>query len=221
MAAREPGIRASVVNGEEEGEQYGAGTGSGPDSAAGPPAGIPVTGPDGIPAPGTGARADGIPASPTAAPGEVVPVPHAKAPAAGIPPPGTEARTAGIPATSAEARAAVLAVLESCFGGPGNGRPQDVVVADVLLVTSELVTNAHRHGGGLTHFTAEVDGDALRLCVGDASPVRPVSPPAPAVPAEIPRIGGYGWQMVRRLAREVTVTTHSAGKTISAVLMLT
>jgi anti-sigma regulatory factor (Ser/Thr protein kinase) len=127
---------------------------------------------------------------------------------------------AALPTSSAEARAAVLALLESRFCRGGANWREDVVVADVLLVTSELVTNADRHGGGLTRFTAEIQGDVLHLCVGDANPAHPVSPPAPAVPAETPRIGGYGWQMVRRLARTVTVTTHSAGKTISAVVAL-
>lgn len=126
---------------------------------------------------------------------------------------------AAVPATSAEARAAVLAVLESRVRARG-GDMAEVVVTDALLITSELVTNATRHGGGLTGFAAEIEGDALRVCVRDASPVRPVSPPAPAAAEAAPRIGGYGWQMVRRLAREVTVTIHGTGKTIAAVLPL-
>lgn len=128
--------------------------------------------------------------------------------------------TAGLPASSAAARAAVMALLESRFSRTGTDWPREMVIADVLLVTSELVTNANRHGGGLTLFTAAIDGGALHLCVGDASPAHPVSPPAPAVPAVTPRIGGYGWQMVHRLARTVGVVTHGAGKTISAVVAL-
>ncbi|MFG1811645.1 ATP-binding protein [Streptomyces sp. NPDC049040] len=128
--------------------------------------------------------------------------------------------TAVLPASSAQARAVVMALLESRCRSTGVDWPADVVIADVLLVTSELVTNADRHGGGLTLFTAAVEGDALHLRVGDANPAHPVSPPAPTVPAGAPRIGGYGWQMVHRLAHTVEVTNHSAGKTIFAVVRL-
>lgn len=127
-----------------------------------------------------------------------------------------------LPVSSAQARARVLALLEGRFRRSREDRlDEDLTVIDALLVTSELVTNAHRHGGGLTRFTAVIEGDALHVTVGDANPAHPVSPPAPAAPAEAARIGGYGWQMVLRLARTVTVASHSAGKTISAVVALT
>ncbi|MEW1866309.1 MULTISPECIES: ATP-binding protein [unclassified Streptomyces] len=133
---------------------------------------------------------------------------------------GAAGSPSALPRSSADARAAVLALLERRFCAPAADWRETVVVADVLLVTSELVTNANRHGGGLTRFSAEIDGDALRLYVGDASPEPPVSPSGPDAAEDMPRIGGYGWQMVCRLAHEVTVVTHRAGKTISAVLPL-
>jgi hypothetical protein len=125
-----------------------------------------------------------------------------------------------LPVSAAGARAAVLGVLESRFCGRGNARLDDVVVADALLVTSELVTNAIRHGGGLTVFSAEVDADTLRVCVGDASPEHPVGPISAVSPDDTIRIGGYGWPLVHSLAHRVTVVPHREGKIISALLPL-
>ncbi|MCX4775417.1 ATP-binding protein [Streptomyces sp. NBC_01264] len=48
-----------------------------------------------------------------------------------------------------------------------------VTTADALLVTSELVTNAIRHGGGLIAFCAEITGEALRVCVSDGARTLP------------------------------------------------
>ncbi|MER5733233.1 ATP-binding protein [Streptomyces sp. NPDC002138] len=74
------------------------------------------------------------------------------------------------PSDAADARALVAALLDA---GPGaSGAPvSEATVADALLVTSELVTNAFRHGGGLVGFEAEIDPDAeaLDLTVTDHS----------------------------------------------------
>ncbi|MFD7205051.1 ATP-binding protein [Streptomyces sp. NPDC059893] len=85
----------------------------------------------------------------------------------------------------------------------------DVVVADALLVTSELVTNAFRHGGGLTRFTVELTDEVLCIAVGDASTRTPVLPDEEGVGEG--RIGGYGWLLVRRLATRVSITCHQGG----------
>ncbi|MEV6576298.1 ATP-binding protein [Streptomyces sp. NPDC051577] len=117
-----------------------------------------------------------------------------------------------LPTTVAEARDIVAVLLEK------SGLPADArIVTDALMVTSELVTNAMRHGGGLTGFHVDVrDGD-LRVSVADRSPVPPLTHPGP--PAGM-RIGGYGWPLVRTLADRVTVTPHAAGKHITATLRL-
>ncbi|MFE2525566.1 ATP-binding protein [Streptomyces sp. NPDC059382] len=117
-----------------------------------------------------------------------------------------------LPATVAEARDIVAVLLEN------SGLPSDApVVTDALMVTSELVTNAIRHGGGLTGFHADVrDGD-LRVSVADRNPVPPVTQTSPPAGR---RIGGYGWPLVRTLADRVTVTPHEAGKHITATLRL-
>ncbi|MFF3216997.1 ATP-binding protein [Streptomyces sp. NPDC002886] len=88
--------------------------------------------------------------------------------------------------------------------------------ADALLVTSELVTNAIRHGGGITAFDAALDGDTLRLAVSDASPQHPAAhSPGCGQP------GGFGWPLVRRLTEHIDITTlPDGGKTIIAVQRL-
>nr|WP_249924634.1 hypothetical protein [Streptomyces californicus] len=83
--------------------------------------------------------------------------------------------TRPVPANAADARDAVMRLLTTQFCGPvSEGLAADVVVADALLVTSELVTNAVRHGGGITGFAAELTDEGLRLTVMDASRELPV-----------------------------------------------
>ncbi|MFD3809192.1 ATP-binding protein [Streptomyces sp. NPDC058611] len=94
---------------------------------------------------------------------------------------------------------------------------ESVAAVDALLVTSELVTNAIRHGGGITGFHAALVGDSLRLAVSDASPHHPAPrPTAYGLP------GGYGWPLVQRLTDHVDVTPlPDGGKTITTVQRLT
>ncbi|MEU9028604.1 ATP-binding protein [Streptomyces sp. NPDC048383] len=90
-----------------------------------------------------------------------------------------------------------------------------VIAADALMVTTELVTNAIRHGGGLTLFHADLSGDALQLSVGDASTRTPTSRRG-----DPGRPGGYGWPLIQRLTEHIDITLRSDGKTITAVLRL-
>ncbi|MFJ9338721.1 ATP-binding protein [Streptomyces sp. NPDC101733] len=121
-------------------------------------------------------------------------------PLSAFPPPGTVAR----------AREVAAGILEESGLSPG-----DRLVADALLVTSELVTNAMRHGGGLTAFRAEVRDGAFRVLVADRNPDPPVTRVGPTVGC----VGGYGWRLVHTLASHVTVTLHAAGKHITATLL--
>ncbi|MFF9428833.1 ATP-binding protein [Streptomyces sp. NPDC014746] len=86
-------------------------------------------------------------------------------------------------------------------------------VEDLLLVTSELVTNAHRHGGGLTSFGIAVGRDRVTVSVADASDEPPSHELSDAL-----RPGGFGWPIVLRLCREVTVDTRPDGKTVHAAV---
>ncbi|MBT2493770.1 ATP-binding protein [Streptomyces sp. ISL-96] len=88
-------------------------------------------------------------------------------------------------------------------------------VADALiLVVSELTTNALRHGGRYT----------LELSAGPDTVTAAVSDPGPAHPRErTPGLnggsGGFGWHMVRRLTTHLTTTPGpGTGKTIRARL---
>ncbi|WP_330177015.1 ATP-binding protein [Streptomyces sp. NBC_01498] len=128
-----------------------------------------------------------------------------------IPPPRT------LPANAAAARAQVMDLLDSRFCTLDEHTLGDVVLADVLLVTSELVTNALRHGGGITDFVVELGADELRLVVADASVRPPVT--MTRAPGEF-TVGGYGWALVNRLARSVAVRVTGTGKRIEAVLGL-
>ncbi|MER6639029.1 ATP-binding protein [Streptomyces microflavus] len=133
---------------------------------------------------------------------------------------GLDESAAGpVPENAAEARDAVMQLLTSYFRGQAGDGLTDVVVADALLVTSELVTNAFRHGGGLTGFAAELTDEGLRLAVADASPELPVA--SDRANSGAVRIGGYGWPLVRKLANQVSITVHPGGKHIVALIPLT
>lgn len=85
----------------------------------------------------------------------------------------------------------------------------------VLLVVSELVTNALRHAGGVTRFRVVAGPGTVTVSVDDPSRVAPRP-----LPREVGRPGGFGWHLVRALSAEVRVRTRSGGKTVSAVLPL-
>ncbi|MEU5715329.1 ATP-binding protein [Streptomyces sp. NPDC020403] len=122
-----------------------------------------------------------------------------------------------VPRNAAAAREIVTRLLDAQFCGLSGEGPADVVVADALLVTSELVTNAVKHGGGLTGFTAEIVDGGLLVTVDDASTRPPVTTEHdPAVAS----VGGYGWLLVRRLTKRVSVTYVPGGKSIVALIAL-
>ncbi|MGW2278702.1 ATP-binding protein [Streptomyces sp. NPDC001770] len=123
---------------------------------------------------------------------------------------------AALPASAADAREQVEALLGERFVS-GDDRRDGAVRADALLVTSELVTNAYLHGGGLTAFSARIAGDELFLSVGDGSTELPVT--RSRTPGRY-TVGGYGWPMAVRLTKSLSVTPTGTGKTIEAVVPL-
>src|SRR5699024_8949894 len=68
-------------------------------------------------------------------------------------------------------------------------------VSAIELVASELVANAVVHGRGTVLLRMQDIGDGVRLEVEDANPV----PPAHLEPS-VARVGGFGMQIVQRLA---------------------
>ncbi|MEU1510197.1 ATP-binding protein [Kitasatospora sp. NPDC005748] len=89
-------------------------------------------------------------------------------------------------------------ILEKWHWLPAADEEQRAVTEDVLLMVSELVTNACLHApGGPRELRLSWNGERLRVEVVDASPVPPRVRPA-IVPG---RPGGHGLRIVARLAR--------------------
>ncbi|CAL9339376.1 ATP-binding protein [Streptomyces sp. enrichment culture] len=123
--------------------------------------------------------------------------------------------------SAAAARRYVRSLVEERWRGP-SGPPAEEAVIDLMLVVSELVTNAIRHGGGLARFEVTLVPDGVRLGVHDHSGV---VPSAALGHGGFPRPrenGGYGWPLIIRLAREIQVRAHrEGGKEINVLVPLT
>ncbi|WP_236655183.1 ATP-binding protein [Streptacidiphilus carbonis] len=113
----------------------------------------------------------------------------------------------GTAGTAREAVTAFLTALTRVCRPTRRGAP-----GDVLLVVSELVTNAVRHApGALTLCLARLPGE-VQVTVRDGNPFGPRARP----PDLRSGTGGFGWPTVQRLAREVRVVPHRDGKEIHA-----
>ncbi|MFI6002248.1 ATP-binding protein [Streptomyces sp. NPDC051366] len=85
----------------------------------------------------------------------------------------------------------------------------------VVLVVSELVTHALRHGGGTCTLELTAHAEGIEVAVHDPSP----HAPRMCTPDMDGGTGGFGWPMVNRLARATAVTRRaSGGRTVSALL---
>ncbi|MEU3065065.1 ATP-binding protein [Streptomyces subrutilus] len=117
---------------------------------------------------------------------------------------------AGAATSIAEARESARRFLEDLLPAVAAG-----VAEKVVMVVSELVTNALRHGGGA--YTLHLSGhpDTIEVAVGDLSPRMPRM----RTPDLVDGTGGFGWRMVNDLAHHVVVTPGpQAGKTVRAFL---
>ncbi|WP_405512216.1 ATP-binding protein [Streptomyces canus] len=87
-------------------------------------------------------------------------------------------------------------------------------VDTVLMVVSELFTNAVRHAGGVTRFELKAGAGTVTVAaVHDAGPL----PPQPR-PMDATRPAGFVWQLVQDLSIDVWVQVHASGKTVTAVV---
>ena len=117
--------------------------------------------------------------------------------------------------TAATARAHVRAVVDACWNATARPAVERDII-DLLLVASELVANAVRHGGGLAGFEASPAADGIRLAVHDHSDVVPEAAYGPGALPAGHHGSGYGWPLIIRLARDISISPRpSGGKTIS------
>jgi sodium/proline symporter len=89
----------------------------------------------------------------------------------------------------------------------------DGIRDELVLVVSELVTNAVRHASPPVCLELQADAERVTVAVADGSPLRPL--PRPALDdAE----GGRGLPMIDLLAAETGVRPNPPGKTVWAAL---
>lgn len=123
-------------------------------------------------------------------------------------------------ASAAAARAHAEAMVREQWGLDGR-TPHRQDMIDLSLVVSELVTNAIRHGAGLAGFDTWTTEDGVRIAVHDHSDAVPEAAAGTGAPGAADRVGGYGWPLVVRLARDIEVRGRpGGGKTVSVLLPL-
>ena len=86
------------------------------------------------------------------------------------------------------------------------GAPE--AVDDILLLVSEVVTNACLHGGGPREFVLRHSAERLRVEVSDDNP----DPPRPRRPGDRALPGGHGIIVLERLARSWGSTPYADGR---------
>ncbi|MET9365977.1 ATP-binding protein [Streptomyces sp. NPDC006632] len=106
------------------------------------------------------------------------------------------------PTTAAQARDTARDFLAALVPAPSKES-----IENAVLIVSELVTNALRHAGGATSLDLAADPATLRISVRDPSPV----PPRERTPDLRGYEGGFGWLLVRYLAKSVAVTPAADG----------
>ena len=87
---------------------------------------------------------------------------------------------------------------------------------ELMLLVSELVTNADRHSHGPYVLELEGTDTSVTVSVYDSSATLPMR-----YPRDPERIGRHGLEIVHALATEVTARRVPVGKCVRAVLPLT
>ncbi|MDQ0935325.1 ATP-binding protein [Streptomyces turgidiscabies] len=121
----------------------------------------------------------------------------------------------GEPGCIAEARVFAEIFLEQLrkdWCAPSDRR----VDGELVLVVSELVTNADRHSQGPYVLELEGTDASVTVSVYDSSATLPLR-----YPRDPERVGRHGLEIVHALATEVTARRVPVGKYVRAVLPLT
>jgi anti-sigma regulatory factor (Ser/Thr protein kinase) len=131
-----------------------------------------------------------------------------------------ETRTPPSVTTAAAARAyAQSVVCERWNSASRRAREEDLI--DLMLVVSELVTNAIRHGDGLAGFDVSPGPEGVRVAVHDNSAVVPDVAYGPGILPTGHHGNGYGWPLIIRLGRDIAIERRpGGGKTISVFVPL-
>ncbi|MGW2472973.1 ATP-binding protein [Streptomyces sp. NPDC001665] len=114
------------------------------------------------------------------------------------------------PSKAADARAAAKAFVATL-----DPRPAAATIQDLLLLVSELVTNALRHAGAVTALAFGADDATLYVHVADPSPDRPRQ----RKPDLRGGTGGFGWPLVLKLAEKADIRDHGPGGKVVLVSM--
>ncbi|CAM5492485.1 non-specific serine/threonine protein kinase OS=Streptomyces alboniger OX=132473 GN=CP975_04205 PE=3 SV=1 [Streptomyces alboniger] len=92
---------------------------------------------------------------------------------------------------------------------------EEQAAASVELTVSELITNSVRHAHGTScSLRLTAHRETVTVAVTDPDP----RPPRERTPDLAGGTGGFGWPMVRGLAKAVSVSTGPQGKTVRAHL---
>ncbi|MFI9648902.1 ATP-binding protein [Streptomyces sp. NPDC052040] len=144
--------------------------------------------------------------------------------ASGVPGEGTAARGREVRSLSFDDQSGVVPLardftrqaLHAWGWLPAATADRRAAAEDVLLVVSELVTNACLHAEGPQELRIACDNKVLRLEITD----RGTGQPAPRTPHRAGRPGGHGMFIVQRLCLDwgVVRTPGVAGKTVWAEL---
>jgi serine phosphatase RsbU (regulator of sigma subunit)/anti-sigma regulatory factor (Ser/Thr protein kinase) len=91
--------------------------------------------------------------------------------------------------------------------------PEDDILADAVLLASELVTNAIVHAGTAVQLTCRLNGETVEISVLDRHPARVIpDPPSPAINVERP--SGRGLLLPAALSSSWGVTYAPAAKVV-------
>lgn len=92
-------------------------------------------------------------------------------------------------------------------------------IEDLVIVGSELASNAIRHGGGTGRLRLWRQGKVLYCQVSDTGPGM-ADPDAGRAAPDPSAVGGRGLWISRQLCDELLVTTGPGGTTVTAAVML-